>query len=110
MMRISVCRGLRPNSAANSPPTRFWHRQIPLSAGIQNLAQWVDIAGFLLLSRVFWASKMDFSPAGRESRGSAVGWHGDPKLPILAASDIIDRLGMLLPSNRNAVRPDPDVA
>ena len=54
--------------------------------------------------------KMDFFSAGRESRGSAVGWHGDPKLPILAASDIIGRLGMLLPSNRDVVRPDPDVS
>jgi hypothetical protein len=51
-----------------------------------------------------------FLPALREARGSAVGLARRAKLPILAASDIIGRLGMLVPSNRDAVRADPDVS
>ena len=65
---------------------------------------------FLQDERGISDAEIEFLPAGREARGAAVGWHGDPKLPILAASDIISRLGMRLPSNRDVVRPDPDVA
>ena len=54
--------------------------------------------------------EIDFVPDGRGIKWPPAGWHGELKLPILAASDIIGRLGMRLPSNRDVVRPDPDVA
>jgi len=54
--------------------------------------------------------EIDFLPDGRGIKWPPAGWHGELKLPILAASDIISRLGMRLPSNRDVVRPDPDVA
>ena len=42
--------------------------------------------------------------------GMAAGWHGDPALPISAASDIIGRLGMFLLSTERPVRRDTDAA
>jgi len=55
-----------------------------------------------------------FLPDSREEVTAAeavtVGWQGRATLPISAASDIIGRLGMILPSNRDAVRRDPDAA
>jgi hypothetical protein len=54
--------------------------------------------------------EIDFPLPAGEASGVAAGWHGDPALPISAASDIIGGLGMLLLLNRDVVRPDPDVA
>jgi len=63
-----------------------------------------------MLRKAFWAAKSILSLTAGEAKCRPAGWHGELKLPILAASDIISRLGMRLPSNRDVVRPDPDVA
>jgi len=63
-----------------------------------------------MMLREFRAPKSIFPLLAGKQRGAPVGWHGERRCPILAASDMIGGLGMLLPLNRNVVRPDPDAA
>ena len=91
-------------------PTRFG-AQIPCRPAYEISPKQLDVVGFLYdRARKFWAAKSIFSCWWRKQAGAPAGWRGDPKLPILAASDIIGRLGDALPSNRDVVRPDPDVS
>jgi hypothetical protein len=84
--------------------------EIPLLGGPRDLAQQIDVVGFLYVEQGSLGGEIDFLPAVREASGAVAGWRGDPALPISAASDIIGRLGMFLPSNHDVVRPDPDVS
>ncbi len=63
-----------------------------------------------MMSAEFWVAKSIFSLMAGETSGAAAGWRSHPALPIWAASDIIGRWGLLLLSNRDLVRPDPDAA
>jgi hypothetical protein len=55
-------RDCRPDSAANSLPTRFWHHQPSLLADIQDLAQALDFDGFLPAEQGVLERPNGFSP------------------------------------------------
>jgi hypothetical protein len=84
--------------------------KIPLRAGARDLAQERDIAIGFHVAQVILGGEIDFPLLAGEASGMAAGWHGDPALPISAASDIIGRLGMLLLSTETLVRRDTDAA
>jgi len=62
------------------PADPVWHHKIPLPAGLRNLVQKADIAGFSYAEQGVLGSETDFFPAVRE-----VTKHGDAPTGLWSA-------------------------